>query len=101
MPVPLHLDPLHHECTVRGDPIELTAKEFDVLYFLARHAGKVCTHQMILGAVWGNAYGREAQYLHAYIHRLRHKLASYDGVAIRTTPGIGYVLITNDPSSAP
>ena len=37
--------------------VDLTAKEFDVLSFLARHAGKTCTHQMILAAVWGTGYG--------------------------------------------
>ena len=46
-----------------------------MLAFLARHAGRTCTHQMILSAVWGTGYGREAQYLHAYVHRLRQKLA--------------------------
>ena len=59
---------------MRGTPVDLTAKEFDVLSFLARHAGKTCTHQMILSAVWGTGYGREAGYLHAYVHRLRQKL---------------------------
>jgi two-component system KDP operon response regulator KdpE len=49
----------------------LTSKEFDVLASLAANATKVCTHQMLLAAVWGTAYSSEAQYLHAYIHRLR------------------------------
>ena len=50
-----------------------------MLAFLARHAGRTCTHQMILSAVWGTGYGREAGYLHAYVHRLRQKLG--DGSA--------------------
>ena len=75
-----------------GRPVDLTAKEFDVLSFLARHAGKTCTHQMILAAVWGTGYGREAQYLHAYVHRLRQKLDDGSGTLIRTIPGVGYSL---------
>jgi two-component system KDP operon response regulator KdpE len=90
----LELDAAHHEARLAGVAIELTVKEFDVLFFLARHAGKVCTHQMILNAVWGQSYSREVQYLHAYIHRLRQKLASDPTIAIKTSPGIGYVLTT-------
>ena len=71
---PVHLDLVHHQAQLGGVAVELTAKEFDVLAFLARHAGRTCTHEMILGAVWGAGYGREAQYLHAYVHRLRQKL---------------------------
>ncbi len=89
---PLDLDLVHHEARVRGGPVELTAKEFDVLSFLARHLGKTCTHQMILTAVWGTGYGREAQYLHAYVHRLRQKLDDGSGALIRTIPGVGYSL---------
>ena len=88
----LELDLVHHEVH-RGDlPVELTTKEFQVLAFLARHAGKTCTRQMILKAVWGTGYGGEAQYLHAYVHRLRQKLDDSSGTLIRTLPGVGYTL---------
>jgi two-component system KDP operon response regulator KdpE len=89
---PLHLDLHHHQGRLDGRPLELTAKEFDVLAFLARHPGRTCTHEMILQAVWGPGYGREARYLHAYVHRLRQKLDDADARLIRTVPGIGYVL---------
>ncbi len=88
----LTLDPVRRDARLEGRPVDLTAKEFDVLAFLARHAGKRCTHEMILSAVWGPGYGRESQYLHAYIHRLRQKLNDPDAQLIRTAPGIGYVL---------
>jgi two-component system KDP operon response regulator KdpE len=93
----LDLDFVHHEAHLGGASVELTAKEFDVLSFLARHAGRTCTHQMILSAVWGAGYGREAQYLHAYVHRLRQKLDDRSGTLIRTAPGVGYTL---SPGSA-
>ena len=40
---PLELDLVHHEARMEGTPVDLTAKEFDVLSFLARHAGRTCT----------------------------------------------------------
>ena len=89
---PLEMDLVHHEVHLDGSPVELTTKEFEVLSFLARHAGRTCTRQMILGAVWGTGYGAEAQYLHAYVHRLRQKLDDSSGTLIRTMPGIGYSL---------
>ena len=89
---PLELDLVHHEVHLNGDPVNLTTKEFQVLAFLARHAGKTCTRQMILQAVWGTGYGGEAQYLHAYVHRLRQKLNDASGTLIRTMPGVGYTL---------
>src|SRR5665213_609474 len=89
---PLELDLVHHEVRREGTPVDLTTKEFEVLSFLARHAGKTCTREMILGAVWGTGYGREAQYLHAYVHRLRQKLDDRSGTLIHTAPGVGYRL---------
>ena len=88
----LTLDLVHHEATRRGVRIALTAKEFDVLAFLTRHTGKTCTHQMILRAVWGSGYSTEAQYVHAYVHRLRLKLSDTDAELIQTIPGVGYCL---------
>ena len=88
----LELDLVHHEARQKGEKVELTAKEFDLLAFLVRHEGRTCTHQMILEAVWGSGYGREAQYVHAYIHRLRQKLGDEDGNLIHTTPGVGYCI---------
>lgn len=88
----LDVDLVHHQAHMAGHTVDLTSKEFDVLAFLARHAGRTCTHQMILSTVWGRGYGREAQYLHAYVHRLRQKLGDTSGTVIRTVPGVGYSL---------
>jgi two-component system KDP operon response regulator KdpE len=92
----LEVDLVHHMARVDGVALDLTAREFDLLAFLARHAGKVCTHQMILHEVWGSAYGNEAHYLRVYAHRLRRKLGEA-GYMLRTQPGIGYQL-TEEPS---
>jgi len=97
----LALDLVHREAVVDGHPLRLTAREFDLLSFLTRHAGRVCTHEMILKGVWGAAFGRERQYLHAYVHRLRHKLGASPGIVIDTVPGIGYSLAGALPDGAP
>ena len=51
---------------------------------------------MILAEVWGRVYSKEAQYLHAYVHRLRQKIGLDAGVVIKTSSGIGYVLTLAD-----
>ena len=88
----LDLDFVHHEVRLKGVKVNLTSKEFGVLAYLARYAGRTCTHQMILHAVWGSGYGDEAAYVHAYVHRLRQKLNDESGTLIQTTPGVGYSL---------
>jgi two-component system, OmpR family, KDP operon response regulator KdpE len=88
----IDVDLVHHMARLDGQPLDLTGREFDLLAFLARHAGKVCTHQMILREVWGSAYGAEAHYLRVYAHRLRRKLGEA-GHLLRTQPGVGYQLL--------
>lgn len=88
----LEVDLVHHDARMRGRGLQLTAKEFDLLAYLAQHAGKTCTHQMILGAVWGGQYGTEAESLRVYVSRLRRKLDDPDGRFLRTAPGVGYLL---------
>ena len=97
---PLRCDLAHHTAWIDGAPLRLTAKEFDLLAFLARHEGKVCTHQMILREVWGATYSTEANYLRVYAHRLRRKLGIH-GAMLVTHPGIGYELSAHaEPSSS-
>ena len=77
-----------------GNEIKLTPKEFELLAFLARHAGKVATHKQILNAVWGPAHSEDTQYLRVYIGQLRHKIEpdQSDPAVVLTEPGIGYRL---------
>jgi two-component system, OmpR family, KDP operon response regulator KdpE len=89
----LELDLVHHEARMLGRPLELTTREFNLLVFLARHAGKICTHRMILEHVWGPHYGTETQYLRVYVYRLRRKLGDEKGELLRTQPGVGYQLV--------
>ena len=89
----LDIDLVHHMANKDGLDLRLTGKEFDLLAYLARHSGKVCTHHMILKDVWGPGYGEESNYLRVYAHRLRKKLGDEDGSILRTVPGIGYQLV--------
>jgi two-component system KDP operon response regulator KdpE len=93
----LELDLIHHEARRFGEQVDLTAKEFSLLAYLARFAGRTCTYQMILGAVWGTGYNDESQYVHAYVHRLRQKLGDEGAELIQTSPGIGYSLHPDGP----
>jgi two-component system, OmpR family, KDP operon response regulator KdpE len=95
----LEVDLVHHMATLSGRQLQLTAKEFELLSYLARHAGKVCTHHMILKDVWGPGYGAESNYVRVYSHRLRKKMGDEEGRLLKTVPGIGYQLVpdAHDP----
>jgi two-component system KDP operon response regulator KdpE len=88
----LRCDLVHKTATLDGAALRLTSKEFDLLAFLARHEGKVCTHQMVLREVWGATYSTEAHYLRVYAHRLRRKLGAHGSMLV-THAGIGYELV--------
>ncbi len=91
----LNVDLVHHMATFSGVPLQLTAKEFELLAYLARHAGKVCTHHMILKDVWGPGYGAESNYVRVYAHRLRKKMGDDEGRMLKTIPGVGYQLVAD------
>jgi two-component system KDP operon response regulator KdpE len=88
----IEIDSLRHRVTRAGSEVKLTPKEFELLSFLARHAGMVLTHKQILTAVWGPAHSEDTQYLRVYVGHLRHKIEadSDDPKIILTEPGIGY-----------
>jgi two-component system, OmpR family, KDP operon response regulator KdpE len=89
----LTIDVVHHMASLDGTALQLTSREFELLAYLARYAGKVCTHHMILKDVWGPGYGAESNYLRVYAHRLRKKMGDEEGTLLRTVPGIGYQLV--------
>ena len=93
----LEVDSIRHRATRAGDEIKLTPKEFELLSFLARHAGRVVTHKQILTAVWGPAHTEDTQYLRVYVGQLRQKVEEHadDPRIILTEPGIGYRIAEN------
>lgn len=91
----LEIDAIRHRVTRAGAELRLTPKEFELLSFLARHAGRVVTHRQILAAVWGPAHTDDTQYLRVYIGQLRQKIEAKadDPRIILTEPGIGYRIV--------
>jgi len=91
----LEIDAIRHRVTRAGTELRLTPKEFELLSFLTRHAGRVVTHRQILAAVWGPAHTDDTQYLRVYIGQLRQKIEAKadDPRIILTEPGIGYRIV--------
>lgn len=85
-----------HRLTRRGEPLELTPTEFELLVYLMLQAGKVLSHRDILQQVWGPEYGQELEYLRVYVGRLRQKIEDDPGQPryLRTERGIGYYFAT-------
>jgi len=87
-----HVDLETRGITVRGQEVHLTPKEYDLLAYLIRHSGKVLTHRMLLGAVWGGDYVEQTEYLRVFIGQLRKKIEPDPAKPryIVTEPWIGY-----------
>ena len=93
----LEVDAVRHRATRADAELKLTPKEFELLSFLARHAGRVVTHKQILTAVWGPVHINDTHYLRVYIGQLRQKVEDHpdDPQIILTEPGIGYRIAEN------
>ena len=70
----LAIDPLAREVHVDGRPVELTPREFDLLYFFARHPGKVFSRLDLLNQVWGYRHDGYEHTVNTHINRLRIKV---------------------------
>lgn len=89
----LTLDLLHREVTRNGQAIELQAREFSLLEFLMRHAGRVVTKTMILEHVWDYSFDPQTNVVDVLICRLRNKVdKDFAGKMIHTLRGVGYVI---------
>ena len=83
------MDPKCHTVTVDGKPIELTLKEFELLFCLIKNPGEVFTRDTLLDIIWGYNFNSETRTVDAHIRTLRMKLG--DGAdIIETVRGIGY-----------
>ncbi len=89
----LTLDLLRREAR-RGDQVlDLTTREFSLLEFLCRNAGRMVTRSMILDKVWGMRIDPETNVVDVHIYRLRNKMERHGEVPmLRTVRGMGYVL---------
>lgn len=90
----LEIDPAARVVRRNGQPIELTAKEFDLLHFLARHPGQVFSREQLLETVWGWDFEGDPSTVTVHVRRLRVKIE--DDVQrprlLRTVWSVGYKL---------
>lgn len=85
----LQLDLEFKHCTVDGEEIKLTRKEFELLAYLISHRGQICSREQILNRVWSNEVVVLDRTIDVNITRLRSKIGAY-GSYIVTRSGFGY-----------
>ncbi|MBB3127909.1 DNA-binding response OmpR family regulator [Paenibacillus rhizosphaerae] len=89
----LDIDPKSRTVTRGGTPIELTAKEYDLLLYLARHVNQVCSREDILKYVWEFEFHMVTNVVDVYIRHLRKKVdRGFKPKLIHTVRGVGYII---------
>jgi two-component system, OmpR family, response regulator len=88
----LTLDEDSHEVNRGGEPVALTATEFELLRYLMRNPRRVLSKGQILDRVWRHDFGRQANIVELYISYLRKKIDAGRKPMIHTVRGVGYVL---------
>ena len=89
----LTIDPATREVRRRERPVELTAREYDLLEFLTRHARQVFSRETIFERVWGSDFMGESNVIDVVVMRLREKLEAHgEPRLIQTVRGVGYTL---------
>ena len=83
------LNPKARTVFVDGKAVDLTLKEFELLYLLMKNPGSVMTRDMLLENIWGYDYGGETRTVDVHIRTLRQKLGT-GGEIIETVRGVGY-----------
>jgi two-component system KDP operon response regulator KdpE len=88
--------------TVSGREVKLTPREYKLLAALARHPGRVLTHEVLLRTVWGPSYTSQHHYLRVYMAQLRHKLEADPSRPrwLLTETGVGYRLADSTAGGA-
>lgn len=86
-----------HAVSLRGEKVELTPREFNLLWALADHPGRVVTHESLLETVWGPAHRQDLDYLRVAIRSLRRKMEQdpSNPRLIVNEPGVGYRVAVN------
>jgi two-component system response regulator RegX3 len=89
---PVEVDVDSHEAIVRGEPVPLTPKEFDLLETLIARKGRLLTRQFLIAEVWGPDYFGDTKTLDVHIKRLRQKIEEdpHRPKHIVTVRGLGY-----------
>jgi two-component system alkaline phosphatase synthesis response regulator PhoP len=88
----LVIDPARREVTIKSQPVNLRAQEFDLLLTLAEHKGLVLSREQLLEKAWGYDYYGQSRTVDVHVGHLRRKLAG-SSVSIQTVTGVGYKLV--------
>lgn len=88
----LAIDPVRRSAVLRGQHLDLTAKEFDLLHFFVRNPGRVYNRQQLLDAIWGYSHSGYEHTVNTHINRLRGKLERNPAEPeyLLTVWGVGY-----------
>lgn len=88
----LTIDTEKYEVALRGKPLELTPKEFELLLFLANHQGKVLSRDQLLNGVWDFEYDGDTRIVDVHVSHLREKIEddTKQPKYIKTIRGFGY-----------
>ena len=89
---PLIMNEVTHETKLNDQLVDLTAKEFELLWLFAQHPGRSFTRDNLLSRIWGEGFEGYEHTVNTHINRLRMKLApASNGTAlIETVWGVGY-----------
>ncbi len=95
---PLRLDLEKYEVTMRGQPVELTPREFELLHYLLKHADRVVSRDQLLDRVWGYEYAGDTRLVDVHISHLRDKIEQdpKSPQHIKTVRGVGYKFVRGD-----
>ena len=88
----LTVNPDNYQTYVRGRPLDLTYKEFELLKFFAQRPGRVCSRDLLLREVWGYDYYGGTRTVDVHVRRLRAKLGAEHEALIETIRNVGYRL---------
>lgn len=92
------IDPARRGVLLDDEPVDFTAKEFDLLEHLVRHAGQVVSREELLSAVWGYEAAGGTRTVDVHVAQVRRKLGGFDD--LRTVRGIGYIFDPPTTSAA-
>lgn len=90
---PLQIEPAARLVTYKGENIDLTKKEYDLLEYMCQNENTVLTRNQLLDRVWGYEYFGDTNVVDVYVRYLRAKIDQHFGIKlIRTVRGVGYTV---------
>ena len=98
----VRLDPHSHDLVVRGEPVRLPLKEFELLELLLANAGRVLSRDTLIDRIWGSDYVGDTKTLDVHVKRLRSRVEETPGSPTRivTIRGLGYKYVDGQANRA-